>query len=223
VKLRVGDAGCNNISCFGPVRDVYTIDLPLPFGGLLQADDFRIASVPKNAVKILDNDTPRIFVVWDQCKARPLDVICEEPKVQMGFSDDDGVSWTVKTLSKSTVDRVDYFPTIADDVKNGNVVVSWFTNRLDDYQNAQNIEMVTVTASTAKVSKRLIVTTSSDMPNEPEADPLLQGVFIGDYIEIAAHNGTAYIGYNMNVRSVVFLGTGEKVHQQDNYLSSATE
>jgi hypothetical protein len=151
-------------------------------------------------------------------------VICELPRVQMSYSDDDGVSWsTVKTLSKTSVDRVDYFPTIADDVKNDNVVVAWFTNRLDDYQNAQNIEMVTVDANTAKVSKRQTVTTSSDMPNEPEADPLLQGVFIGDYIEVAAHSGTAYIGYNMNVRPVVFLGIGEKVRQQDNYLSSATE
>jgi hypothetical protein len=224
VKLRVGDVGCSNISCFGPVRDVYTIDLPMPFGGFLQADDFRIASVPKNAVKILSDDTPRIFVVWDQCKARPLDTICEEPRVQMRYSDNDGVSWsTVKTLSKTSVDRVDYFPTIADDRKNNNVVVAWFTNRLDDYQNAQNIEMVTLDATTTDISKRQIVTTSSDMPNEPEADPFLGGFFIGDYIEVTAHKGTAYIGYNMNVRSVVFLGLGESVRQQDNYLSSATE
>jgi hypothetical protein len=224
VKLRIGAVGCNDISCFGPIRTVFTIDDPLPFGGLLQADDFRIASVPKNAVKILDAG-PRIFVVWDQCKdPRPLDTICEEPRVQMSYSDDDGVSWIgAQTLSRSTVDRVDYFPTIAEDVKNDNMVVSWFTNRLDDYQNAQNIEMVTVNANTSKVSKRQIVTTSSDMPNEPEADPLLQGIFIGDYIEVAAFNGTAYIGYNMNVRSVQFLFTGESVHQQDNYLSSATE
>ena len=153
-----------------------------------------------------------------------LDTICEEPRVQMSYSDDDGVSWNgAQTLSKSSIDRVDYFPTIAEDVKNDNMVVSWFTNRLDDYQNAQNIEMVTVNANTSKVTKRQIVTTSSDMPNEPEADPLLQGIFIGDYIEVAAFNGTAYIGYNMNVRSVQFLFTGESVHQQDNYLSSATE
>lgn len=40
---------------------------------------------------------------------------------------------------------------------------------------------------------------------------------------MAAYNGMGYIGYNMNVRPVVFLGTGEKVRQQDNYLSSVTE
>jgi hypothetical protein len=225
VKLRVGDVGCNNLSCFSPVRTVYSIDMPLPFGGLLQANDFRIATVPKNAVKILSSGVPRIFVVFDRCKSRPLDTICEEPRVQMVWSDDDGVTWSsVKTLSKTSVDRVDYFPSIVDDQSNDNMVVTWFTNRLDDYQNAQNIEMVTVDASSVDITKRQIVTTDDDMPNEPEADPLLQGIFIGDYIEVAAHKGTAYIGYNMNIRkAVMILDSGEAVKQQDNYLTSATE
>jgi hypothetical protein len=225
VKLRVGDAGCNNLSCFSPVRTVYSIDLPLPFGGLLQADDFRIATVPKNAVKIMDNGVPRIFVVFDRCKSRPLDTICELPRVQVMWSDDDGVSWNgPTTLSKTSGDRVDYFPTIVDDQSNDNMVVAWYTNRLDDYQNAQNIEMVTVDASSVSVTKRQIVTTDGKMPNEPEADPLLQGIFIGDYIEVTAHKGTAYIGYNMNIRKAVMgLDVGESVKQQDNYLTAATE
>jgi hypothetical protein len=227
VKLRIGDAGCQTLGCFGPIQTVKALDLAIPFGGFLQADDFRVATVPKSTVKILDDGTPRIFVVWDQCKARPLDTICEEPRVQMRYSDDDGATWSdVKTISKTGVDRVDYFPSIADDRKNDKVVVAWFTNRLNDYNNAQDIEMVTIDADTGDVTKRQIVTTNSLMPNEPEADPLLGGFFIGDYIEVAAHSGQAYIGYNMNIREVPLapeFGGGQAVHQQDNYLTQVGE
>jgi hypothetical protein len=58
------------------------------------------------------------------------------------------------------------------------------------------------------------------MPNEPEADPLLQGIFIGDYIEVAAHRGVAYLHYNMNYRRQALLGQGFAVNQQDNYLTT---
>ena len=84
-------------------------------------------------------------------------------------------------------------------------------------------QMRSIARGCGAIATQMAHATSSDMPNEPEADPLLQGIFIGDYIEVAAFNGTAYIGYNMNVRSIQFLFTGESVHQQDNYLSSATE
>jgi hypothetical protein len=49
---------------------------------------------------------------------------------------------------------------------------------------------------TAKSSRRL-----ARPSNEPEADPLLGGFFIGDYIEVFAHDRTAWVGYNANDRS----------------------
>ena len=48
-------------------------------------------------------------------------------------------------------------------------------------------------------------------------------MFIGDYIEVSAHKGTAYIGYNMNTRKIEFIGIGEAVKQQDNFLTAVTE
>lgn len=49
---------------------------------------------------------------------------------------------------------------------------------------------------TAKSSRRL-----ARPSNEPEADPLLGGFFIGDYIEVFAHDRTAWVAYNANYRS----------------------
>src|SRR5687768_8540742 len=55
--------------------------------------------------------------------------------------------------------------------------------------------------------------------NETEADPLLGGFFIGDYIEVFAHDRTAWVGYNANYRHVQLLFDGIPIPQQDNYLA----
>ena len=55
--------------------------------------------------------------------------------------------------------------------------------------------------------------------NEPEADGLLGGFFIGDYIEVFAHQGTALVHYNANYRKQPIIGEGFAINQQDNYLS----
>ncbi len=56
--------------------------------------------------------------------------------------------------------------------------------------------------------------------NEPNADYLLGGFFIGDYIQVAAAANRAYIAYNANFVRMPFLGEGFAEHQQDNYLST---
>jgi hypothetical protein len=222
-KLRIGDVGCEDISCFGPIQEVDAIENAIPFGGFLQANDFRVATVPKNTVKLV-NGSPRIFVVFDECKERVFDTICEEPRVKMRYSDDDGANWSsLIILSKTGVDQLDYFPSVVNDTTDGKIVVAYFTNRFDDYRNAQDIEMVTIDAATATIVKRQRVTTDALVPNEPEADPLLGGFFIGDYIEVAAHGGSAYVAYNMNIRRHVLLDLGEAVKQQDNFLTMIAE
>jgi hypothetical protein len=216
IKSRIGDAGCEDVSCFGPIQTVDSVDLALPFGGFLQGNDFRIATVPKSIVKVV-NGNPRIFVVFDECRARIGDTLCEHPKIKLRYSDDDGATWSdIKVLSK---DAVNYFPSISSDT-HSQFVVSYYTNRFDSgFQNAQDIEIVTVDASTVSILKRQRVTDDGFTPNETEADPTLGGFFIGDYIEVAAHDGVSYIGYNMNTRDVAIFGEGVKVPQQDNFLS----
>jgi len=223
VKLRIGDVGCAAIGCFGPEQVVQTVNLAIPFGGFLQGNDFRVATYPKNIVKTVSGD-PRIFVVWDACSDRLAslgDSVCEEPKIKIKYSDDDGATWSSgKTISKG---GVNYFPTIASNRSNSQLAVAWFTNRFDDdYQNAQDVELVTMDASSFTVLKRKRVTTDDQMPNETEADPFLGGFFIGDYIEVAAAGGNAWVAYNMNIRDVAFLFEDLKVPQQDNYLTKVS-
>jgi hypothetical protein len=72
---------------------------------------------------------------------------------------------------------------------------------------------------------------AADSSNETEADPLLGGFFIGDYIEAFTHANRVWVHWNGNYRRVPLLGafrnpeTGEPffpgvpVNQQDNYLT----
>jgi hypothetical protein len=112
---------------------------------------------------------------------------------------------------------VNYFPTISSDRAGSRVAVAWYTNRFDPtFQNRQDVELVSLDPDTGNVTRRQRVTRPS---NEPEADPLLGGFFIGDYIEVFAHHGRALVHYNANYAKVPTLGEGFPVAQQDNYLS----
>jgi hypothetical protein len=73
-----------------------------------------------------------------------------------------------------------------------------------------------VNARTVRASRLRRVTGRS---NESEADPLLGGLFIGDYIETFTHARRIWVHYNANYRQVRLLGEGVRVNQQDNFLA----
>jgi hypothetical protein len=212
VKLRVAEPGSTT---FGPERVVHTEDLAIPFDGDLHANDFRIATYPKHEVRIVGGK-PRVFVVWDACRARVLDTVCEESVVKLSYSDNLGASWSAPRRISASVGE-HYFPTISSDQAGGRIAVAWFTNRFDRiFHNRQDVELVTLNPATGAVVRSQRLTSPS---NEPEADPLLGGVFIGDYIEVFAHRGTAWVHYNANYTRMRLLGEGFPIAQQDNYLS----
>lgn len=210
-KLRIAPAGSTT---FGPEMVIFEEDSAIPFGGFMHANDWRVATYPKNAVRVVGG-TPRIYVVWDACRFRLLDVVCEESEIKLTYSDDDGATWSAVKILSAGGDN--YFPTIANDAAGSYLAVAWYTNRFDTtFHNRQDVELVTVNPSNGKVLKRQRLT---DVSNESEADPLLGGFFIGDYIEVAAHKGTAYVHYNANYRKIKVLGEGFPIAQQDNFLT----
>ena len=211
IKMRVAEPGSTT---FGPERIVFEEELAIPFGGFLHANDFRIATYPKHEVADLGGTNPRVFVVWDACEFRLLDTICEEPIIWLSYSDDLGVSWSDRVAISDGGDN--YFPTIAYDPEGDRLVAAWFTNQFDgDFHNQVDVELVRLNDDgTVKSGRRL-----TRPSNESEADPLLGGFFIGDYIEVFAHDRTAWVGYNANYRQVPLLFEGIPIPQQDNYLA----
>jgi hypothetical protein len=211
-KLRVAKAGSTR---FGPIRDVVTDDLPLPFGGFLHANDFRIASVPKNEVLTMPDGHDRVFLIYDTCLVRILGgTVCEEPQIKLTYSDDDGRTWSEPSVISEGGDN--YFPTIAADRARGTLAAAWYTHRFDPvFHNRQDVELVTLDAGGAVQGRQRV----TDVSNETEADPLLLGNFIGDYFEVFAHDGNVWVHFNANYRSIQWLGQGVPVPQQDNFLT----
>jgi hypothetical protein len=207
IKMRVAPPGSTN---FGPERVVAVEELAIPFEGFLHANDFRVATYPKNEVKTRGG-TSRAFVVWDACRYRLFDNVCEESVIKLTYSDDQGATWsTPKVVS---VGGDNYFPAIADGP--GSLGLIWFTNRFDRiFHNRQDVELAELNFSGGVVDRHRLTRPS----NESEADPILGGFFIGDYIELDIEAGRAYVHYNANYRSVRVLGEGFPIPQQDNYL-----
>jgi hypothetical protein len=209
-KLRIAPAGSTR---FGSTRTLAAERHPIGFDSFLHADDFRITTYPKNAVALV-NGRPRIFVTWESCRAivDPAFLTCEEPRIRLRYSDDDGATWTeAPTVS---IGGDNYFPTIDADPDTGQLAIAYSTNRADPYHHRQQVELVTVSPTTARVTRRQ---TLSPL-NEPDADPHLQGLFIGDYFEVSADHGRALVHFNANYRFQKFVGAGVAVPQQDNYL-----
>jgi hypothetical protein len=207
-KLRIAERGATT---FGPERVIFREELPLPFGGHLHAVDFRTNTVPKNAV-LMVHGVPRVFLVWDACRARPEDFLCEEPVIKLTHSDNDGASWTRPSVLSRGGDN--YFPTIA--AGSTRLAVAWYTNRFDPrFHNRQDVELATLTSSGVVTKLRRLTKVS----NETEADPVLGGGFIGDYFEVAVHGRTAWVHFNANFRQIQFLGQGFPIPQQDNFLT----
>jgi hypothetical protein len=209
---------------FGPVHTVYTETNAIPFGGFLHANDFRVATYPKSDVTMV-NGAPRIFVVWDACKSRFLDTSCQEAQIKLSYSlDPDGTAWSTPNVLSNGGDN--YFPTIsADRYTTNNLAAAWYTSYYDvGFHNAQDVQAVSINALTGNSQglKRL----TGPQSNETEADPLLGGFFIGDYIEGVLIKNRYYVHYNGNWRQIQVLGVagppfsnGLPVNQQDNYLA----
>jgi hypothetical protein len=208
---------------FGPERVVQVVSNAIPFGGFIHANDFRVATVPKNDV-VMVGGHPRVFVIYDECLVRLLGTICEEPQVKLTFSDDDGVTWSPPTILSNGGDN--YFPSISADrtYTTNNLAATWYTNYYDlQFHNQQDVQATSINPLTGE-SRGLKRLTSSS--NETESDPILGGVFIGDYIEGVLVKNRFFVGSNENYRKVPLLGgflNDENqpvlpVNQQDNYL-----
>jgi hypothetical protein len=209
IKLRVAPPGSTQ---FGPTHLVATE--PKPMVAFLHANSFLAETIPKNEVKMVAGH-PRVFVVWEGCRTSIFGV-CEEPRIKLARSMDLGASWRRTVLS---VGGDNYFPTLSEDRGGATLAVAWYTNRHDPrWHSRQDVELVSVNPGSGTVVKRQRLTRVS---NETEADVALHGQFIGDYFEVFARRGVAYVHYNANYRLVRVLGQGIPVRQADNYLTKA--
>jgi hypothetical protein len=189
----------------------------------VHANDFRVATYLKSDVAPVASRT-RIFATWDACTVLLFGFNCQEPLIKLSYSDDDGATWVGPIVLSNGGDN--YFPTISADrtYATNNVAVAWFTNSFDiGFHNQQDVVATSINPLTGQSRGIKRLTSSS---NETEADPVIGGFFIGDYIEGVLINNRYYVGANANYRKVPLLGGFANApdqpviaqNQQDNYL-----
>lgn len=183
----------------------------------LHADSFRVGTMFKNTVT-MSHGRPVILATWERCRLHVANQYCEEPVIRVATSRNLGRTWTRPHTISAGGDNI--FPFLDTDPTTHQVVAVWYTSRFDPvFHNRQDVEMAELTPA-GKVTKRVRVTPHS---NETESDPVLGSSFIGDYIQVDAVHGTAYVAYNANARHVRLFGKGVPIPQQDNYLRLVKE
>jgi hypothetical protein len=192
---------------------VYREDQVLRARETLHANDFRIGTMFKNDVVMVDGK-PRVLVTWERCQFHASDQVCEEPEIPITYSDDLGTTWSPQRILSAGGDN--YMPEIDSDPGTGALYASWYTHRFDPlFHNRQDVELVRLSPAGGVMSRERVTKTS----NATEADPVLHGNFIGDYFEINVNGDRVYVHYNANTRQVPFLGEGPPLPQQDNFLA----
>ena len=183
----------------------------------LHANSFRVGTMFKNTVT-MHHGHPVVMATWDRCALHVQDQFCEEAEIRLSTSSDLGRTWTTPRTISAGGDNI--FPFLDRDPTTHQVVGTWYTSRFDPvFHNRQDVELVRL-SPTGDVQGRTRVTRTS---NETEADPLLGAFFIGDYIQVDAVDGTAYVAYNANYHHVRLFGEGVPIAQQDNYLTRVRE
>src|SRR5439155_413435 len=94
--VRCTPGGAPSTPSCAPAVLVHNETQPLPFGGFLGAQDFRIATYPKHDHRVDANGT-ETYVVWDRCKVPLLAIglvgTCPDADVVMKGSNNNGVTW----------------------------------------------------------------------------------------------------------------------------------
>ncbi len=187
----------------------------------LAANDFRIFTQPKLAVGFGGTygaaSSYRVWVVWEDCsKGKQMfgSFSCNNADVFMRTYNQAG------TLIIGTV-QVDgapggqqYMPWPAYDGAKSTLSIAFYDSQRDSFGHRYDISIAQSPNGGASFTQTII--TSNLPPNEPDADPYLGGSFIGDYIQIAALSGVAYVHFNANYVQV--SSSTMQGFQQDNFL-----
>lgn len=209
-------------TAFGPSKVVATLANAVPLDGMLPADNFRVTTVPQMTSKRITPTDERVFVSYEVCQQIKLGNLCYGPQAKLSRFDvsptTGGTGAVATTLVSLPGNASNYMTSVNADPLQAKLAMVYYTNRVDPFDHRQAVELATVDLAGAVTQRQLI-----SAENEPNADPFLQGSFIGDYIEVAPRDGVAVTHYTANFLKKVFLPTmapaGPPVNQQDNFLN----
>jgi hypothetical protein len=208
-------------SCAPPVLVMHETR---PLTGSLIAEPFEVRTFPKHATR-LDGGVTQTFVVWDRCKVvpPPSTDFCPDADLLMRYTTNNGATWT-GPISVDVTGRDQFFPAVKTDSLRRTVNIGYYNNAVDPkFQHRMVVSLRQILPGTTTPTAAVSVTST---PNDPSSDLFFAGLFMGDYIGLAARGNGAvggsriYSGFSYNLRQGNYNGAAAP--QADNYLSRLT-
>jgi hypothetical protein len=193
----------------------------------LESSKFVTHTFPKHAHR-QDTNGIETYVVWDRCKvssAIPYPGLtfvskCVDADIMMAASSDNGQTWQVAPLDTSAQDQ--FQPWITADPSTNMIQIGYYTSVADTlFQHRAQIALLQIPPGGATPDPPTAAQMVTTVPLEPNGDPVLQGIFIGHYIGVAARTSPAgsrvYVHYTHS--SVPGIYNGVTDPEQNNHLS----
>jgi len=214
------------LSC-APARLIQTETQAIPFDPFnpetgLGAAQFVMHTYPKHTHR-QDTNGIETYVVWERCKVSTAIAypgltfvnICPDADLVMAASADNGHTWQFADVDTGAQDQFQAW--IATDTSNQTVNIAYYSSQADTFQHRPQVMLRQIPPGPATPdpvgASNLITTTGM----EPSGDPVLQGIFIGDYLGVAARGGRAYIHHTHTAVSGMYGGMPSP--EQNNHLS----
>ena len=199
-----------------------------PFGGGpgLAAAQFVIRTFPKHTHRLDANGT-ETYVVWDRCKvstsvAYPgitFTNVCADADLRMAASSNNGQTWILADVDVAAQDQ--FQPWIGTDAGTNIVNIVYYSSQSDSLQHRSKVVLRQILPGSSTPDPVGAAQTITSAGMDPAADPFLQGIYIGDYIGVAARaaggRSRAYIHYMHSAVSGTYNGV--KDPEQNNHLS----
>jgi hypothetical protein len=205
---------------------------PIPFDPFnpqtgLESSKFVMHTFPKHVHRQDANGT-ETYVVWDRCKvstAIPYPGLtffskCVDADILMAASNDNGQTWHGAALDTSAQDQ--FQPWVAVDRTTNIIHVGYYTSAADTaFQHRAQVALRQIPPGAATPDPPTDAQIVTTVPLEPNGDPVLQGIFIGHYLGVAARSSSSgtrvYVHYTHTSVPGTYNGVSDP--EQNNHLS----
>ncbi len=195
--------------------------------GPLEANKFVLHTFPKH-IHRQDSNGTETYVVWDRCKvstAVPYPGLtfvgkCPDADILMAASSDNGQTWHFGVLDAAAEHQ--FQPWITTDRTTNVVRVAYYTSTADSlFEHRARVVVRGILPGNSTPDPPTAAQVVTSLPLEPNADPVMQGIFIGHYIGLSVRtspSGTrAYVHYTHTAVPGTYNGISDP--EENNHLS----
>lgn len=195
--------------------------------GPLFSNKFVLNTFPRHAHR-QDANGIETYVVWERCKvstAIPYPGLtfvgrCVDADIVMGASNDNGQTWQFGALDAGAQDQ--FQPWLAVDRATNTIHVAYYTTSADPlFQHRAQVALRQILPGSSTPDPPGAAQMLTTVPFEPNGDPVLQGIFIGQFLGVAARRTASgsrvYVHYTHTSAPGTYNGVSDP--EQNNHLS----